>query len=253
MAWLRKAIVLMVLGLVVGGGSVAQAGGYTYLDWPDQHLVVGQTAKAHDADVSVNGSPGSLRWDVYLFHGNRGGDRLPATAIRVGSANVSGGGNGLAAVNVSFVVPDVPTGTYQIRVCDPGCHRTLGDLTDSTVYIADSVAVSQLQRKALRLGEVERRLERVGRDRDELQRQVDRLEAAGAEPATGAAPTRVVREDTGSGTSWFLLIVAFVAGLGAALLGSRLARKRRRSPRFVEFEAPSAPSHRSRAGKGNGT
>ncbi len=253
MAWMRMAIVMTVLGVVAGGGSVARAGGSTYLDWPDQYLVVGQMAKAHDADVSVNG-PSSLSWDVYLFHGNPGSDRLPDSAIRVGSASVRGGGNGLAAVHVSFVVPDVPTGTYQVRVCDPGCHRILGDLTDSTIYIADSVAVSQLQRKARRLGEVERRLSSANRDRDELQRQVDRLEVARAtEQAPGITPTRVVRGDTGSGTSWFLLTAVFVAGLGVAMLGSRLARKRRRSPRFVDYEAPAVPSHRPRAGKGNGS
>ncbi len=253
MVWLRWAICVTVLGLVLGGGSAAEAGGYTYLDWPDQHLVVGQTAKAHDSDVSVNGSPSALRWDVYLFRGNAGGDRLPANAIQVGSANVHGGGNGLAAVNVSFVVPDVATGTYHVRVCDPGCHRILGDLSDSTIYIADSVAVSQLQRKAFRLGEVERRLERVGRDRDELQRQVDRLEATEAAPKTADVPPPTLRGDTGSDVPWPLVIVAFVAGLGAALLCSRLAKRRRRSPQFVEFEAPSAPSLRSRAGKGNGS
>jgi hypothetical protein len=140
------ALLPLVLALVA---HPAAAGGGAFLQPTEQYAVVGDTVTA-EAVVSTHirhtGRIEDGHWRAYLLPPPRWIDppHIPAIAVPLGTLTIERTGAGQAVARITFSVPDVDPGDYNISICDTPCqHTNLGDLNGGwfTVARTDTEAV----------------------------------------------------------------------------------------------------------------
>jgi hypothetical protein len=227
------------------GGSGSGAGG--------THFLPGDSANG-TAYVSVPERWQDLldRGPFYVYvvtHGFiREGRPLPEGAMRVGTATIEHDSRTLFLIHLSFAVPDVPGGYYNIQICNDPCTVSgFREPLTGSMSIVQTTREAQLLNKQQKLwGEnwsLERQLRKANKANDELtagleQRnrsnieltaEVARLEGA-LDDATNAAPTAggsQVDDGRPLVEAWALLaiVVALLVALVSVALGVIFSRR----------------------------
>ncbi|MGH2637634.1 MAG: hypothetical protein ACRDHU_16005, partial [Actinomycetota bacterium] len=244
-----------LLPLLIVGAILAPAPAYAGGSWlePDRRAYVPGDAATFRGSFSLSGSLEGRIADgpyvAYLLEAGRwlrpGG--IPAGAIRLGELRIvrSNGPHPTRAV-VSFEVPDVPTGWYHLGYCNQPCTVDgIGDLVGGDRFVvaptrAEGLAIVRVDGLAGRVAAVRHRV--VARTRQERTRLEQALE--GRTRQLQAAQTEVVALRTalretgpvieplvpsGPSVTWWIALLAGLAGLGAGLALGR----RRSDPMFV--------------------
>lgn len=117
----------MLVGAILLGPSPAWADGGAYLDLDRTHYLPGQTARA-EGYVSVPRVKQRLfeRGPFYLFvvparRAVVGGETIRADAVRVATVSIERDRGTTFELHASFVVPDLASRSYGLRVCNDPC------------------------------------------------------------------------------------------------------------------------------------
>lgn len=145
--------------------------------------------------------------------------------------------SGRARSTAELTIPDMPTGRYDLMLCDRGCRNPLGNLIPAHVEVVDDPLAAQTSRKLQ--DATERTSLALARLRHDL-RQSDRkfrvakADAADASERVAALSKRVASIATEPpSTPWPSYLAWFVGGIGIA---SAVVRGRRRV--FLTTETP---------------
>lgn len=176
---------MAVVGALLALAAPARADGGAYISFDQTYYVAGETAHGEgyvwipekQRDV-LGGGP----FYAYLLPPDSNliteGQPLPDGAIRVGTFEIQPFGKEEIELSVTFIVPDVETGTYTVQLCNDPCtiagfrEPQIGQLT-----IAATVAEANLLRERDRLSgaiySMKRKLHRAGKDAADLQAVLD--------------------------------------------------------------------------------
>ncbi len=115
--------------------------------------------------------PSAGPWTAYLSP-DAGGPSIALSPVTIGPAT----GNACQWVaSTTFVVPDVPTGSYWVHVCaDPACTVGVGDLAGGVVTVARTATEAGLFRENT---ELRGRVASLARARDRQVKELEQLEA----------------------------------------------------------------------------
>lgn len=176
------------------------------------------------------------------------GTRLPAEAIRLAPFTIAFDGSNGVPVRARFTVPDVPSGPYEVAVCNDPC--TLSGFGESVqgwvtvVQTPDEARLMTLAReRKWNIRDLKRDVRRL--ERDAAEREAD-LAAANAEAPSAAVRlratdraielleshndalrARLAAAERGAGVPAWAVVAS-----GLALVGAALLIRRRRSPAF---------------------
>ncbi|HSJ50681.1 MAG TPA: hypothetical protein VLA90_05275 [Actinomycetota bacterium] len=207
-------------------------------------------------ELEGSGPLDGRRYYAYLLTDSRGESfamidppSIPTGAIRLGTVSVSGpvtDGDGYpyGVATLTFTVPDVPSGDYSVGFCDDPCtHSTIGWLAWGRVRIVhtpfEGQLLERLDRVAARSSRFEFQLRRSERALEKANAEIDQLAGLWGlsrpappvveplpGPAIGSVETRVIE----TSVTWWVAVLAAVAGLG---LGITLTRRRQAHPKVV--------------------
>jgi hypothetical protein len=257
----RAAFVLITVSAVLGVPASAQAGG-SWLEvtegetvriqaWELAYAAVGTrvTMRSEFSDgqqAHVSEGP----WYAYLTRESNG----RTDRILLGSVRIDPTGGYPYVATVTFNVPDVPTGSYWVNVCDLGCERGVGDLGGGVIALGPTAAEARLFATQHILRQIHRYDARTIsslRDRErELRSAVEaaervagtaRSELAAAEERVeleAAATERLEAQLAGANEGidrWRLATV--ILGVVVLIISGTFVRARHR-PRFVVPDTP---------------
>jgi hypothetical protein len=136
------ALVIVVASLLLAPS--AASGGGSWLNGPDD-VAVGQTVTLRGtfgdgALAPVSAGP----WFGYLAHDYELVG--PGEPVFLGAVDIRPSETIYCCwvASLTFTVPDVPAGSYWVRVCDMGCHTGVGDLIGAEVFVAVTAAEARL-------------------------------------------------------------------------------------------------------------
>jgi hypothetical protein len=149
---LRRGLVALVLlaGAVLGWASPAHGGGSTWDVEPDvaapgERVEVGTcVAWAHNGNLGTPEDGPYSMWVSPLGSNGTGGGvaQVPDGAVPVGEITIDEGGLwkncGPNAAHISFTVPNLPPGEYELIHCNEPCTDVLGDITWGVLTITDA-------------------------------------------------------------------------------------------------------------------
>jgi hypothetical protein len=80
----------------------------------------------------------SLVWASYQ-PANAARPATPPAPVHVGDLRVERWSDELVRVEVSFVVPRLPQGNYDVVTCNPGCRDSVGELGASSMFVGTEI------------------------------------------------------------------------------------------------------------------
>ncbi len=216
------AMVIAVASLLIAPS--AASGGGSWLNGP-QDVGVGQTITLHGTFGSGALAPVSAGpWFGYLV---RNYDlKGPGEPGFLGAVDIRPSESIYCCwvASLTFIVPDVPTGSYWVHVCDLGCHTGVGDLIGGRVFIAATAAEARLRHDLrdarARLETARSSSESLRRVRTGLEDRVELLEReiSNAEGEIGmlergrdrVAAELATQRERANGQRWIVLVLAVV-------------------------------------------
>lgn len=251
--------IILSLGIVVIAlfPSTASAGGWwNGLDLVGQAIGVGESFSFRSEvlfpDIETAEAAHSADYRAYLVRG-MDHDRLdkamgraepgdwwsvPKKMIQIGTVSFSRRDANLSTATAHLNVPEVPSGTYNLMLCSPGCVEPVGNLFPLKVRVSpDPVVATKVRRLTEKTWDLKTTLAGTKRD---LRRSNRKLILA--EPAAEGGNERVSeRADatvpTGETTPWWHPAMWFVSGALLTLVLNHLRlRKRGGSPAPLEAQ-----------------
>ena len=240
----RWGALLLVLVLMLASAP-ARAGGWDALIIRGAHIVgdvVSIRSRFFAGELDESGPLDGRPYYAYLLAGSRDesfvmidAPTIPKGAIRLGEVSVTGpviaeDGYPYGVAQLTFPVPDVPSGTYAIGFCDDPCtYSTIGWLAWGRIRIVhtpfEGLLLQRLDRASKRMSRIEferrRAAERAGAELGEL-KTLPRLSRP-LMPEPAFPPTIRVVESPGASVTWWIAAIAALVGVG---LGVALARLR---------------------------
>ena len=249
---LRVLVLLALAGAVVGGTIPAGADGGAFIEFDKTYYLPGETAVA-TAYVLIPKKKRSIldRGPFFAFAVPKGawlqeGHAIPDSAVKLGAFAIHTRKHD-TKLDLTFAMPDLPTGNYTVQVCNDPCSVS-GFREPLTGFL--SIVQTARERQLLineqamqgTIWSLKRKVKRADRVSEaaaqqlaSLQRTRDEL-AAQLEQARNELSAQAVRARPGRS------FVALLAGLAGclALIGVAvaLARKRRRSPPVLADLSP---------------
>jgi hypothetical protein len=251
--------------LVLAAPTASAGGGWSSFEFDDEYVEVGDTVTGRTAFQERVRGTGSIEdgpWHAYLLREGTwiNPSRIPDEAIPLGPIDIRGGGRLGAVATITFTVPDVALGGYNIGLCDVPCTESMvGDLGGGWLWITRTEEGATLLREVHRTetllyrfrSSLGRRVREVERPAADLETRLDRLEGS-IELRLGRLEDRLntslaADQETGE-TPWVIAISAIV--LAAAVLFAGRRRRLRldpipQEPPVVEWEVPEEVSART--------
>jgi hypothetical protein len=264
----RRASFLVVTALVLlAGAHPAHAGG-SWLDvsegasvrmgpWELAYAGVGSTVTMRSEfsdgqQAPVRAGP----WYAYITPDTDiGGDRTEPMLL--GPVHIADTGGYPYVATTTFVVPEVPTGSYWVNVCDLGCSHGVGDLEGGTIVLGATGSEARLFARSRILTWMQegdaRTIRHLRVQRDQLRSEVSRSrrEIATARAGSALASQRAAHAEADAARNQSLLERAerradrwrlVAGGLLATflLLAAVIAMRSKRAGRFVVPDTPAA-------------
>jgi hypothetical protein len=249
----RWMVVAAVVGSTIASATPARADGGAYLSFDETYYVRGDQAHGESyvyipekqLDILDRGP-----FYAYLVPPNQAleeGRALPSGTIRLGAFAVDVAKNGETELTVSFTVPDVPSGSYSIQLCnDPCTVAGFREPQTGEITIAATTVEANLMRERDRLNAalygLKRRIRRDDREREALQQTLDtavdtrdgyalriaELEAHTTSTAADPTTTNVSSSGRPLVDAWALVTLGAAALVVVLSVGLALAFSRRR-------------------------
>lgn len=248
-----RMLVLSALIITSALAPAAMGGGgwWSYIDLEGQHLGIGETLTVRSEvwfrTVQEAEEASKADYYAYLLRGvdtkalERAMSRAdpkhwwspPAEMTQVGPVELSQWDSSPSMSIAHLTIPDMPTGRYDLMLCDGGCRNPLADLVPLSVQVVDDPLAAQTARK---LQDTNERLSlALARVRKDLRRTTGRVEAAQADSrqavdlaVDGARALRKrlasIATDRSS-SPWPANLAWFVGGLGVASVAVRGRRR----------------------------
>ena len=193
------------------------------------------------------------------------GTRLPADAIRLAPFTIAFDGSNGVPVRARFTVPDVPSGPYEVAVCNDPCTLSgFGEYVQGWVTVVQTPDEARLmtlaRERKWNVRDLKRDVRRL--ERDAVEREADLAAANGEarsatfglrateraiellESQNDALRARLAAAERGAGVPAWAVVAP-----GLALVGAALLIRRRRSPAFeIPDTVPDDLVERDRAG-----
>lgn len=162
-----RMLVLSALIITSALAPAAMGGGgwWSYIDLEGQHLGIGETLTARSEVSFWDGTDQEARGVDYFAYLVRGVDaqalkwamsqsdpkhwwKPPAEMTLIGDVSLSYyWDSGRARSTAELTIPEMPTGRYDLMLCDGGCRSPLGNLIPAHVEVVDDPLAAQTSRK----------------------------------------------------------------------------------------------------------
>jgi hypothetical protein len=228
-------VVVVAVVVALAAPSAASAGGAPQLSSRRQFHRPGEVVELREDNVTKGPYRAFLRWAAYQPAGV-GPVSLPPPQVEVGQVQVERSSEMYVRATLSFTVPALPDGMYEVLVCSPGCRDPLGDLYPGSFHIGTGPAAYEAEKppsaRAVTPPPTVAPPTSVPAPVPSPQAALDHV--AGPGPGPGPAPVTgaIVARDppTAAGTDrWSPVpIVILGAALAAGAAAGTLVRRRRR-------------------------
>jgi hypothetical protein len=230
------------------GGSASAGGWWSGIDLPGKHLGVGEKLTVRSEvmfrTIEVAEKARTSAYYAYLVRGvdTEALDRAmsrpepkrwwtpPEEMILIGDVELSRWNSNLAIATAHLSIPDIPSGRYNLMLCDAGCSTPLGNLIPMGVRVTpDALAAKTARRLQRANSKLQLALARVRRDVRQTKKHLAHVEGAAAESidAVGRLEEKLSsRDPVPAPTPWWAFAAWFFGGSAVALAAIRLGRKR---------------------------
>ena len=145
----------------------------------------------------------------------------PKWSVPIGNVELSHWDANIAVATAHMEVPDLPTGTYYLMLCDAGCRTPLGSIVPTRVHVSHEPLAAQTARKLERASmKSNLAIRRLSKDLRETNRQVVDLEAQTIESTRAIEQLQKEPsspEPVPSPTPWWAFGGWFVGGAATAI------------------------------------